>query len=313
MTSWLNDIASQIQKELEDVVPTSEEVNDLIGKLTLTSPELAEEQGRITAEESRKESVKDALASILPWDTRNEEHEILVAECKEEILSLSLDESTFSGPYGNGDKNSEDEAKKVLEDYPTMLQEFDLDAHVGLVQRLFSEDLNLVEIHSQFSGAGDKEYFFWKNYFYHCAVIRSKVGLSNSEIWDVPTVSSKVQIETNLMSSLPFLSSTPISILKMSTANASVDDDGEDVSITFDSNSHDSSSALSVKSATIPSLDSTPDSQPNQSESPASSENDYDIISPTDEQVAIAVSAGSTEGDDELDDLAAEIARELES
>lgn len=346
MTAWFNNITAQIQKEINEVVPSKGNVNDLFQSLTLRSPELAEEQARITEEEIRKESVKDALASLLPWDTRNEEHEILVAECQEEILALSVDEKTFQEPYGKDNLEAEAKALQSLEDYPALLRRFDLDAHVGLVQRLFKEDANLVEMHSQFSGTGEREYYFWKNYFFHCAMIRFRIGLSNSEIWDVPTVSttSKVQ-QSSLVSKIPFFSTPGISKPTSSAASGvssatSLGENGEeeDVSITFESTSMGSSSPTSQHSSkkysnpTSSGTQHQTSSPPNSTTGLASEKNasvsperDYEIIVPSDEDLDDEIddddiSAGDGtglgdigDGDDELDDLEAEIARELES
>ena len=151
MSSWFNNIASQIQEGIQEAVTSTEHVSGFIGAITLSSPEIAAEQARINEEEGRKECVKDALASLLPWETRNEEHEILVAECHDEILELSMRENTFSEPFGKGDLENEAKALSDLEDYPSLLRKFDLDAHVGLVEKLFQEDANLVQMHSQFA------------------------------------------------------------------------------------------------------------------------------------------------------------------
>lgn len=302
MTSWFNNIANQIQDGIQEAVTSKDHVSDLISALTLSSPEIAAEQARINEEESRKECVKDALASLLPWETRNEEHEILVAECHDEILQLSMRENTFSEPFGKGNLEIEAKALADLEDYPSLLRRFDLDAHVGLVERLFQEDANLVQMHSQFARAGDKEYNFWKNYFYHCAVVRFKIGLSNSEIWDVPTVSSAVKVQSSIIPSIPFLSTNPLVDTRKAAVDTSGDDDKDDVSITFDSASVGSSSVLDE-----PVLQSQQPSTTESSSRSMSPEKDYEIITPSAGQEDV----GS--GDDELDDLEAEIARELES
>jgi hypothetical protein len=70
----------------------------VLQKLTLTSPELLEERRRIDEEERRKERVRD-LVSLLPWETRDPERDILVEECREAILKLSSDKHVFSGPF----------------------------------------------------------------------------------------------------------------------------------------------------------------------------------------------------------------------
>lgn len=111
---------------------------------------------------------------MLPWETRDTEREILVEECKEAILLLSSREDTFLGPFEmpalpktNDDDEEEDEEQSVaeagpseesleklakLEPLPPLLADFDLDAHVGLIQRLLEVDENLVEQQSKLSG-----------------------------------------------------------------------------------------------------------------------------------------------------------------
>ena len=155
--------------------------------------------------------------------------------------------------------------------------------------------------HLQSIGAGDKEYFFWKNYFYHCAIVRFKIGLSNSEIWDVPTVSSAVKVQSSIIPSIPFLSTKPLADTGPAAVGAIVDDDQDDVSITFDAASIGSGSVVNehVQRSQQPSTESNSRS--------LSPEKDYEIITPASEQDDV----GS--GDEELDDLEAEIARELES
>jgi hypothetical protein len=130
---------------------------------------------RIDQEERRKEEVKDSLAGMLPWETRDAEREILVDECKEAILALSKKDETFLGPYKmpplprTSDQKEEDEDEEnekeeagpseeslenlaKLEPLPPLLANFDLDAHVGLIQRLLKIDKSLVEKQSLLSG-----------------------------------------------------------------------------------------------------------------------------------------------------------------
>ena len=194
MASWFSDMASKLQEVSDQVTETAKRAlpldHDMMEKLTLTTPALAEERKRIDIEEKRKEHIKDCLAGMLPWETRDPERDILVEECKEAILKLSDDAATFQGPYripgmtvkltenedaeeeNEGDEDDEDEedneAKKedeeekpseesldklaTLEPLPKLLGEFDLDAHVGLIQRLLSEDPDLVKMQSKLSG-----------------------------------------------------------------------------------------------------------------------------------------------------------------
>jgi len=110
---------------------------------------------------------------MLPWETRDTEREILVEECKEAILALSTRDDTFLGPYKMPalPKTSDDEEEEEdfvqqdmmpseesleklskLEPLPPLLADFDLDAHVGLIQRLLQVDETLVEQQSKLSG-----------------------------------------------------------------------------------------------------------------------------------------------------------------
>lgn len=120
-------------------------------------------------EERKREQAKDSLAGMFPWETRDPDREILVEECKEAILALSEQEETFLGPYKmpalpktNDDDEevveeivpSEESLEKLgkLEPLPPLLADFDLDAHVGLIQRLLEVDGKLVEKQARLSG-----------------------------------------------------------------------------------------------------------------------------------------------------------------
>jgi hypothetical protein len=197
----LNDLKNNVESSVKNSIDP-----ELIKKLTLQSDELVSERERIDNEERRKEAVRDSLAEILPWETRDAEMEILVDECKEVILGLSSDEETFTGPFvltgglsGEGEREHEDDdtkaakdlsaaefsAKKLskLQPIPELLSDFDLDTHVGLIERVLKEDEQLVEMHSRLSSGGERERMFWKNYFFHCAYARYEAGLSIDEIW----------------------------------------------------------------------------------------------------------------------------------
>mmetsp|Transcript_14015 Transcript_14015/g.21003 ORF Transcript_14015/g.21003 Transcript_14015/m.21003 type:complete len:348 (+) Transcript_14015:195-1238(+) len=199
----LNDIKNNVESSVKNSIDP-----DLIKKLTLQSDELVSERERIDNEELRKEAVRDSLSQILPWETRDAEMEILVDECKEGILGLSSNEETFTGPFvlngglpsGEGEEEHGDDAdaklaKDVsaaefsaeklskLQPIPELLSDFDLDTHVGLIERVLKEDEQLVEMHKRLSSGGNRERTFWKNYFFHCAYARYEAGLSIDEIW----------------------------------------------------------------------------------------------------------------------------------
>ena len=190
--SWFGDLATKLQEVSDTVTEKAKNAlpmdQEMFEKLTLTTPELASERKKFDEEEKRKEHIKDCLAGMLPWETCDPERDILVEECKEAILKLSDDAATFQGPYmmpgmtvnlnnddDGGDDgedeededDDEDEAKKddeekpseesldklaTLEPLPKLLGDFDLDAHVGLIQRLLSEDPSLVKMQSKLSG-----------------------------------------------------------------------------------------------------------------------------------------------------------------
>ena len=191
MSSWFGDLASKLQEVSDTVTETAKNALPLdqamMEKLTLTTPELAAERKKLDEEEKRKAHIKDCLAGMLPWETQDPERDILVEECREAILKLSDDPATFQGPYkmpgltvkltnepaknedaedeeGEDDEDSKgekDEEKPseesldklaTLEPLPKLLDDFDLDAHVGLIQRLLSEDPALVKMQSKMSG-----------------------------------------------------------------------------------------------------------------------------------------------------------------
>lgn len=175
--SKITAIASEIQSEMASSVENIKTAmpkssDELLTALTLTTPELTAQRSAMDKEERRKEAVRDALASIFPWETELEENEVLVEECYNAIMALSTTNKTFK------------EDVEPRDSFPVLLRDFDLDAHVGLIQRLIAEDNNLKEMQSQFLCGGEKEKRFWKNYFYNCAIARETVGLSLDEIWD---------------------------------------------------------------------------------------------------------------------------------
>jgi len=215
----LTDKVQEVTSKVQAAIPISAET---IQKLTLMTPELKAERQQMDQEYKHKVAVKDSLAHMFPWETRDEEREILVEECKEVIMGLSNNVDTFFGPYEvprfkvdttkkneekteeeqlleeveNEDKEEEQVLKKdmspteesleklkKLEPLPALLANFDLLAHVGLIKKMLAVDSKLVERQSTLSGGGDRENVFWRNYFFHCAYTRYEAGLSIDEIW----------------------------------------------------------------------------------------------------------------------------------
>lgn len=174
--SWFKDFTDKVQSALPKLDNES-----LLQSLTLTTPALTAERERIDAEEKRKERVRNMLAGMLPWQTRDPERDILVEECKEAILLLSKNKATFFGPYQmpamdaktvdddeEGDekestKPSEETLQKLakLEPLPVLLQNFDLQSHVGLIEKLLKEDPRLVKMQSTLSGTSASPFVYW--------------------------------------------------------------------------------------------------------------------------------------------------------
>jgi hypothetical protein len=184
----LSEISSKVQKVSADVSSKVQKAlpldDELVKKLTLRTDDLLAEHDMIDAQETRKEAVRDYLSNLLPWETKDEARDILVEECREAMNKMAEEGQTFTSPFdlpeGEGrmfaedsgmeeaNEESKDEASKRLEkmgSLPQLLDEFDLDAHVGLIERLFKVDKELVRSHSQLESAGKSEQIFWKNYF----------------------------------------------------------------------------------------------------------------------------------------------------
>lgn len=172
---------------------------ETLEKLTLSTPELKEERERMDQEEKRKEQVKDMMAGMYPWETRDPERDILVEECKEAIMKLPSDKASFFGPYamprpsvkviehekekgsneireGNEEVIAEEaigskaarepsqeqlERLKILEPLPPLLQDFEIETHVGLIQKMLKVDSVLAQMHAKY-GVGEFERTFWR-------------------------------------------------------------------------------------------------------------------------------------------------------
>lgn len=192
-TSGLDTLNSLTEKVQQSLPPIDKE---LLNKLTLNTDEMKAERQQFGEEASRKAEVKNMLAGMLPWETRDKERDILVEECQQAILALSGNEQTFYGPYEmpelnvnleddkeegeeDGEEDGEEEEEEVkekkqhkpspesleklakLEPLPPLLKDFDLDSHVGLIQRLLKEDPQLEKRQSTLSGKLDDEVLWW--------------------------------------------------------------------------------------------------------------------------------------------------------
>jgi len=318
--SEISSAVQQVSSKVQQSLPIDEE---LLKKLTLRSDELVAEHDLIDSEERRKEAVRYSLSNLLPWETKDEAREILVEECRDAIQSMASRGSTFTGPFGLPDgvkimfaedsgmeEASEErriEADKKLQKMgtlPPLLDEFDLDAHVGLIERLFKIDKDLVQSHSCLLNAGKTEKVFWKNYFFHCAFIRYEKGLSVEEIWAV----GQPNYETGHDDIVADAKSQT-----QSTKNENNNNDEVSIELTFEADENDNHDVdVDVDVDEIESAlneGETTDVKVGASASKIGSSNKQ---SPLGSYELVDTSHVKTEGhDDGLDDLDAEIEKEL--
>jgi hypothetical protein len=328
MSSWfssLKDSATSLAGKVKDSMPVLD--NETLQKLTLTTPEMQAARQQLIDEERRRASALDRLAGMLPWETRDSERDILVDECREAILALSAKKETFTGPWkmpstginvGNKKKKDEEEGEdeeepeeeiedgpsqdsldklSKLEPLPSLLGDFDLDSHVGLIQRLLKEDPGLVTMQSTLSGGGERERIFWKNFFFHCAFTRYEAGLSIDEIWsDQP----------------PAPDSLATSVHTEGVASEAAE---EEETITFESGDP-GKAGTADKTFADPVAEAESMMDKTEGQSKASREgSDFEMVD------SASDIDGKLQGDDtgddavdyELDELEAEIARELEN
>mmetsp|Transcript_5750 Transcript_5750/g.14359 ORF Transcript_5750/g.14359 Transcript_5750/m.14359 type:complete len:352 (+) Transcript_5750:107-1162(+) len=349
MASWftsaalsdkINSLKDKVQTQVNNIDP------DLIKKLTLQSDELVSERQRIDEEERRKETVRDSLAEILPWETRDAEMEILVDECKEVILGLSSKNDTFIGPFvltgglpaatgeeaGDEDEDKDDDendpdrkvAKDVaaaeasaeklskLQPLPALLANFDLDTHVGLIQRLLKVDPKLVEMHSRLSSGGQRELVFWKNYFFHCAYTRYEAGLSIDEIWsNEPRDSRPAPVADELEDDdIVNINEPDEEVIFDSASTATSIESGSDTKgevmpgtnisdAQLSNNATATQTSVPIAAPSTPQRDAAP--KPDAVVSPDSGGTDYEFVA----------NAGGDGDDGEMDELEAEIAAAL--
>lgn len=96
LSKQVQDVTKTVSDAIPEKLPTIN--NETLQKLTLMTPEMIEERQKFREEEERKKR-HDSLAAMLPWETHDEERDILVEECKEAILNLSATRESFMGPF----------------------------------------------------------------------------------------------------------------------------------------------------------------------------------------------------------------------
>jgi len=359
----LSKISDKVQasvNELSTLVPDlpDNDQTKFLRKLALNSPDMVAERSQLDLEERRKEIVRDHLSEMLPWETQNEELGIFVEDCREGVLALSSERYTFLLPFAapkgvrlfpvdsNKDTDVDNESEQddfeevvreeimqkliKLQPLPSLLEDFDIDAHVGLIERLLGEDTTLSKMHSSLTGAGDKERLFWKNYFFHCAYTRYEKGLTIEEIWErkpAPLTTQQMAAASTNTNTADIASSSVGGDDSKSVELTFELDDGASHNTGGDGSSLDASSLPSATASMMPAGNGNSNAQgfsaaqtsPSLSTVPAaggvatsasSSATSYEII----DVLGKEDDGGGLENDDngDLDDLEAEIARELE-
>jgi len=325
MASWLGTGTGSLFQSIQDAIPDN--VTKVIKELSLNADDMVAEREQLTREEAEKKAKQEwSKGIILPWETNDEERCILCDECKDAILKLSEDDSAFLAPFKDinegrsgvtvaadeEESSTAAEAEAEAEDDHNEKQSplessqpvtallpanFDLESYVGLIERLLVIDVNLKKRHADLIGEDAvSDLTFWKNYFHHCSLARMEIGLDVDELW-------RSKPALNAADSGKLLTSADAQSISGSVAN---DNDASSVvseEITFATQSpggvvvdQSNNAAAVVGSSPAP--------------------NSYGSAAQGETGPASNASGGSSEydkvSDSDLDDLAAEIAKELE-
>ena len=148
----------------------------------------------------------------------------------------------------------------------------------------------------RFSGGGERERVFWKNYFFHCAYTRYEAGLSIDEIWS-----------DTLEESPPVAPTTQAAVEEPPNENEETITFENDGDVEATTEKADSKHPLKAEEKTTKSRPTTDES---------SESVDFEMVEEGNEQDvegALGADDPPLDSDDyELDELEAEIARELE-
>uniref|UniRef100_A0A6U5JGA1 Uncharacterized protein n=1 Tax=Corethron hystrix TaxID=216773 RepID=A0A6U5JGA1_9STRA len=143
---------------------------------------LASDHKNITLEQNRTARKEHEFDRMLPWETDEEEKEILCPEVREVILKFGSSRTVFEGPFrmssgamciaeeADEKQDGEEEVvfqeeEKVIDEVDAILKDttkekdekeieelyfpFDLDSHLGLIRRMMEIDEHLVAAHSK--------------------------------------------------------------------------------------------------------------------------------------------------------------------
>jgi len=206
-----------------------------------------------------------------------------------------------SNPRAYHMEPSEESREKLakLEPLPPLLEDFDLDAHVGLIQRVLKEDPELVKMQAALSGGGARERTFWRNYFFHCAFTRYEAGLSIDEIWSYEEESNTANQPEN--TSTEYVGDADVSSTTVAGSN-------EEEAVVFDlSGDHDigfqNVDEVTTAADTAGDVNGDGAGAADTSLTALSENNGFELVDDD-------VDEGT--GDPQLDELEAEILRELE-
>lgn len=323
MSSWFQGLTKTVQSSVSGATSVLEssvnKASNVLEKLTLTTPELSAARRELEHSAAHKVALKNQLARLLPWETDDPDCRILVAECQTAILELSKHKSTFFGPYElvpqpkttaelDGQKKPKpdelpsEESKTILatlSPLPKLLGDnFDMNMHVGLIERLLQIDPHLVQMQAAHSGGGRREIQFWQNYFIHIAHCRYAAGLGMDEIWGDHVVENVANHKDMCI--------TTTTTAKATSAAVKQNEEEEEEVVDFTQH-HDDTTPISGRTA------DTSNNSGFEMVSEVSEVDDHDEF----KKSGAASNGGDDEGivmpdDYELDELEAEIARELE-
>jgi len=208
-----------------------------------------------------------------------------------------------------------------LDPLPPLLANFDLDAHVSLIVRSLAFDPNLKQMHSDLSGPGARERNFWANYFFHCAYARYVAGLSIDEIWGAPENRPELKQVTTAMSDGGSVAGGEDGAASAAGSEVvTFDDEGEVAASAVEPSSVGGTKTMAPVSGSAPIAAAGRD---NDIENDEERDSSYEVVSrgesvPSPAGGGVATGEGvdnddlNLEDDGDMDDLEAEIARELE-
>lgn len=189
-----------------------------------------------------------------------------------------------------------------LQPLPQLLEDFDLEVHVGLIQSVMKEDPELVEMQAYFSGGGARERTFWRNYFFHCAFVRYKTGLSLDEIWSYSD-------ESNTAS--PVEDAPAEDAGGVDEVSPAIDDGNEETAAALEGSGPNEADSQNNNDPSSATADSTVDMNGDGTNADDSSFTELSELTQRNGFEMIEQDVDGIE-DPELDELEAEIARELE-